>query len=74
MTARQTIAAELGERILQHHEAIDAVAQTKRELEQIYRLIADCIRSDQMSHADVVKLLQSDEKFADWYRQHGAAT
>jgi hypothetical protein len=37
--------------------------------EQRFQLLADCIRSDQVPHEDVPRLMAEDPEFAEWYRQ-----
>lgn len=32
-----------------------------------YQLVADCIRSDQMELSDMVKILQENPQFTEWY-------
>ena len=41
---------------------------SKRLLER-FRLLAEIIRSDQLTHDQVLKLMASDPEFARWYRK-----
>jgi hypothetical protein len=41
-------------------------AATQEATETAYRLLAECIRSDQVP--DVAKVLEADPAFAAWYR------
>lgn len=34
-----------------------------------FQLIADCIRSDQVSHAEAVAIMSGNPDFARWYRE-----
>lgn len=68
MNIRMRIANEIGELTLKCHEVNASLADATAAVESSYSLMSEIIRSDQMSHAEVVALFQSDPGFAAWYR------
>ena len=50
------------------------VKSTKKDIEVIiskrdYQSVADCIRSDQVSAAEVNAIFEDDKKFYNWYKK-----
>tara|TARA_R110000824_G_C15030492_1_gene659298 strand:- start:626 stop:772 length:147 start_codon:yes stop_codon:yes gene_type:complete len=42
--------------------------KTDKEIEERYLLLAECIRSDQLSAKQVVTEFNEDPRFASWYK------
>lgn len=61
----------------QRNDAMDAAANhaaeaenLRQSTEQTYRMLAQIVRSDQLPHEDVQKMLMADPQFAAWYKAH----
>lgn len=49
---------------------MDSAANAEAQIEQTYRRLAQIVRSDQMPHEDVQKILMADPQFAAWYNEY----
>lgn len=65
---RERLASHLGNLMITTVEMGETISNLTADRDRTYELMAECIRSDQMSHADVVAKLQSEPKFAAWYQ------
>jgi len=67
MDVRTTLAIEIGEMVMKTHEMKAALTAEERKKLERFRMLSEIIRSDQISHQEVVALLMADAEFASWY-------